>query len=106
MIETCPKCHKETLRVINVMGTTERISYHCSNCCYREKRDYQGNIVEQSKIIDAELLQEQQRAPYTFRGMTIREVPIDEPVKGHVEQGYFRSAKEGLKIWGNTHRSE
>lgn len=31
-----------------------------------------------SKIIDAELLQEQQRAPYTFRGMTIREVPINE----------------------------
>lgn len=60
----------------------------------------------QSKIIDAELLQEQQRAPYRFRGMTIREVPIDEPIKGHGTKEYFRSAKEGLKIWGNAHRSE
>jgi hypothetical protein len=31
-----------------------------------------------NKIIDADLVQEQQRAPYTFRGMTIREVPINE----------------------------
>lgn len=61
MTEMCPKCHKETLRVINVMGSTERISYHCPNCCYREKRDYQGNIVEQSKTIDAELLQGRKR---------------------------------------------
>jgi hypothetical protein len=30
------------------------------------------------KIIDAELLQERQRAPYRFRNMTIREVTIRE----------------------------
>ena len=59
-----------------------------------------------NEIIDAEPLQERQRAPYRFRNMTIREVPIDEPTKGHIEPGYFRRAKEGLKIWGNTHRSE
>jgi hypothetical protein len=81
MTETCPKCHKETLRVINVMGSTDRISYHCSNCCYKEKRDYQGNLVEQSKILDAELLQKQQRAPHKFRDMIIREVPIQKESK-------------------------
>jgi hypothetical protein len=54
-------------------------------------------------IIDADEIQKQQRTPYTFRGMTIREVPIDEPVQKKFD---FRRAKEGLKIWGNTHRSE
>ena len=57
-------------------------------------------------IIDADLVQERQRAPYRFRGMTIREEPINEPVKAHGTAEYFRRAKEGLKIWGNTHRSE
>jgi hypothetical protein len=33
---------------------------------------------DQPPIIDAEAEQEKQRAPYTFRGMTIREVPIRE----------------------------
>jgi len=54
-------------------------------------------------IIDAELLQEQKKAPYQYRQFTIKEVPIGEPAQKPFR---FRSAKEGLKIWGNTHRSE
>jgi hypothetical protein len=93
---------------------TAEICRRCGGCGAIYTKDYPKKCpacggkgyTELQPVIDAELLQEQQRAPYTFRGMTIREVPIDEPVKGHAEQGYFRSAKEGLKIWGNTHRSE
>lgn len=55
---------------------------------------------ELAPVIDAELVQEKKRAPYRFRNMTIREVPIRE------KPFPFRKAKDGLKIWGNTHRSE
>ena len=34
---------------------------------------------ELQPVIDAEQVQERQRAPYRFRNMTIREVPIEEP---------------------------
>ena len=36
----CPKCGKMTLRIVNVMATTERIHYACGNCCHKEQRPY------------------------------------------------------------------
>lgn len=50
-VADCPRCHgfiygkpkskpRPTLRVENVMGSTHTIYYHCSNCCYKEKVQY------------------------------------------------------------------
>jgi hypothetical protein len=81
--EQCPRCHKKTLRVTNVMGTTERVHYACSMCCYKEKRDYAGIVVEHSPlifpVIDAEELQKKRKMPnaYHWCGCLITEVPVD-----------------------------
>ena len=36
----CPGCGKMSLRVVNVMSTTETIHWHCNECCYKEVTDY------------------------------------------------------------------
>jgi hypothetical protein len=46
----CPRCHgkgwdhkgkpRPTMRVVNVMGTTQTIHYRCGECCYTEKKQY------------------------------------------------------------------
>lgn len=51
----CPRCHgrgwglkgkpKPTMRIENVMSTTQMIYYKCSECCYAEKRPYGKNGV-------------------------------------------------------------
>ena len=84
--EECPKCHKMTLRTVNVMGGTRRIHLACGNCCYKEKRDYNGKVVEQSPVIDADAEQKRQRAPYKYRQFMIKEVPSTEDLKRDVER--------------------
>jgi hypothetical protein len=39
--EECPKCHKMTLRVVNVMNTTHTVHLACKNCCHKVKRPYE-----------------------------------------------------------------
>ena len=45
----CPKCGKITLRITNVMATTERIHYACGNCCHKETRPYGWDEHEKKK---------------------------------------------------------
>jgi len=45
----CPKCGKETLRVVNVMATTQLIHYACGNCCHKERRPYGWDQDEKKK---------------------------------------------------------
>ena len=40
MKRKCPKCGKQSLRIDNVMGTTQEIHWRCGLCCYKEKTGY------------------------------------------------------------------
>lgn len=42
-VETCPRCGRLTLRVVNVIGTTRTVYLACSRCCYKEKRSYENH---------------------------------------------------------------
>lgn len=43
-IRQCPKCRKTSLRIVNVMGTTQEIHWKCNECCYKEKTGYNYRI--------------------------------------------------------------
>lgn len=53
-IRECPRCKKKTLRITNVMSTTEEIHWGCSNCCYKEKVPYGKKVREnpQRKLLE------------------------------------------------------
>jgi hypothetical protein len=66
MLETCPRCKGRgwelkgkptpTLRVDNVMGSTQTIYYKCSKCCYTEKRPYGDDDKSKKKRDEQEKL--------------------------------------------------
>ena len=40
VVRDCPKCGKKSLRINNVMCSTEEIHWNCGDCCYKEITDY------------------------------------------------------------------
>jgi len=51
-LEDCPQCHNKTLRTTNVMATTQMIHRGCSNCCYRDRVQYdkEGHFVTEPTV--------------------------------------------------------
>lgn len=65
-VELCPRCKgkgweqkgkpKPTLRIDNVMGSTQMIHYKCSECCFTEKRPYGNDEQPKKKRYEQEKL--------------------------------------------------
>ena len=55
MLEECPQCGNITLRITNVMGTTQQVYRACKNCCYRDKIKYDMNGYFGSPVVEKKL---------------------------------------------------
>jgi len=40
MTETCPNCRELTLKIVNVMSSTQTYYYHCAKCGFRGTQRY------------------------------------------------------------------
>jgi hypothetical protein len=48
-VRKCPNCGRMSLRVVNVMSTTETIHWRCGECCHKEQTGYNYEMVASGK---------------------------------------------------------